>query len=164
MAELVVIGYGDERTAQAVMVKLHELERDLIVQLAGSAVVVKGSDGQLHVTTPTHATGTGAATGAIWGTIIGLLFFIPIGGMLIGGAMGALFGKMNDLGVKDEFKQQVNDLLQPGSAAVVMLFQKATPDKTMAALQPFGGTVLKTSLTNEAEQHLQDALSQTAAL
>ena len=84
--------------------------------------------------------------------------------MLIGGAMGALFGKMNDLGVKDEFKQQVNDLLQPGSAGVVMLFQKATPDKTMAALQPFGGTVLKTSLTNEAEQHLQEALSQTAAL
>jgi uncharacterized membrane protein len=164
MAELVVIGYRDERTAQAVMVKLHELERDLIVQLAGSAVVVKGSDGQLQVTTPTHATGMGAATGAIWGTIIGLLFFIPIGGMLIGGAMGALFGKMNDLGVKDEFKQQVIDMLQPGAAAVVMLFQKATPDKTMAALQPFGGTVLKTSLTNEAELHLQEALSQTAAL
>jgi uncharacterized membrane protein len=163
MAELVVIGYQEVRTAQAVMHALQELERDLIVQLAGAAVVVKGRDGQLSVTTPTHATGTGAASGALWGTIIGLLFFMPVGGMLIGGAMGALFGKMSDLGVKDEFKQQVRDLMQPGTAAVVMLFQKATPDKTLAALRPFGGTVLKTSLSNEAEQHLQEALSQTAA-
>ena len=164
MAELVVIGYPDERAAQAVMVKLRELERDLIVQLAGSAVVVKGSDGQLHVTTPTHATGMGASDRCDLGHDHRAAFLHTHRWHADRWGNGRALGKMNDLGVKDEFKQQVNDLLQPGSAGVVMLFQKATPDKTMAALQPFGGTVLKTSLSNEAEQHLQEALSQTAAL
>jgi uncharacterized membrane protein len=162
VAELVVIGYPDEGTAQRVVSTLRGLQRDLVVEMAGAAVVVKDKDGQLKVTTPTHATGAGAAGGAMWGLVIGLLFFIPIGGMLIGGAMGALMGKMSDIGIKDEFKDQVNNLLQPGTAAVVMLFQKATPDRTLEALAPFGGTVLKTSLSREAEQHITEALSRAA--
>jgi uncharacterized membrane protein len=163
MAELVVIGYPDEATADKVLAELGKLQKDMVVQLAGAAVVVKDAAGQLKVTTPTHATGAGAASGALWGMLIGLLFFMPIGGMLIGGAMGALFGKLGDTGIKDEFKQQVQSLMQPGTAAVVMMFAKATPDKTLEALAPYGGTVLKTSLSNEAEQHIQESLAAQGA-
>jgi uncharacterized membrane protein len=159
MAELVVIGYRDEGTAQRVMAELGRLQQDMVVQMAGAAVVVKEPNGKLDVTSPTRATGAGAVSGGLWGLIIGLLFFFPIGGMIVGGALGALFGKMADLGIKDEFKQQVSEMMQPGTAAVVMMFTKATPDKTLEALAPFGGNVLKTSLSAETERHLEETLA-----
>jgi uncharacterized membrane protein len=159
VAELVVIGYPNEDTAERVMEELGRLQHDMVVQLAGAATVVKDREGKLKVTSPTHATGMGAVSGGLWGLIIGLLFFVPIGGLLIGGALGALFGKMGDIGIKDEFKEQVRAMMEPGSAAVVMMFNKATPDKTLAALAPYGGKVLKTSLSAEAEQHIDETLA-----
>jgi uncharacterized membrane protein len=39
-----------------------------------------------------------------------------------------------------------------------MIVERATPDKAVAALSRFGGTVLKSSLSPEDEKQLQDAL------
>ena len=79
------------------------------------------------------------------------------GGLVVGGVMGALFGKMNDLGIKDEYVSKVRHLLKPGTAALVMTYRKATPDKTLDALAPYGGTVLRSSLSKEAEQAIDEA-------
>src|SRR5262245_44174771 len=159
MAELVVIGYSTEAEAEEVMSVLRGLERDLVIHTAGSAVVVHDDGGELRVATPTHAIGAGAASGALWGLVLGVLFFVPIGGTVAGGAMGALFGSMSDLGIRDEFRQQVASLVRQGRAAVVILFQSGTPERTIDALAPYGGSVLKTSLSPEAEQHLREALT-----
>lgn len=158
MAELVVIGYPDQSTAEQALAKLNELQQSLIVQLGGASVVVRDADGKLHAATPTHATGAGATSGALWGTLIGLLFFVPVAGLLIGGLFGALFGKMADTGINDEWRKQVQDVIKPGMAALAFMLVKATPDKTLEALAPFGGTVLKTSLSNDVEVEIQKAL------
>jgi len=158
MAELVVIGYPDEISANNALAKLGTLQQDLIVDLVGASVVVADSEGKIKTATPTHATGAGAASGALWGMIFGLLFFIPVAGLVIGGTMGALFGKMGDLGIKKEYVEQVRDLLKPNTAALVVFYRKATPDKTVAALAPYGGHVLKSSLSAETEQALDEAL------
>jgi uncharacterized membrane protein len=52
----------------------------------------------------------------------------------------------------------VRDMLQPGTSALFLIIEKATPDKAVEALSRFGGTVLKTSLPVQAEKELQDAL------
>jgi uncharacterized membrane protein len=158
MAELVVIGYPDERTAERSLAALGTLQHDLVIDLAGAAVVVADAEGNVKMSSPTHATGAGAASGALWGMIFGLLFLIPVAGLVIGGAMGALFGKMGDIGIKKEFVEQVRDLLKPNTAALVIMYRKVTPDKAIAAIAPFGGTVLKSSLSTETEQALDEAL------
>lgn len=158
MAELVVIGYKDEPTANQALGTLGQLQKDLVVDLAGAAVVTCDAEGKYKMSTPTHATGAGAASGALWGTLIGLLFFVPFAGLLIGGIFGALFGKLSDVGIREEWRQQVQDVVQPGQAALAFMVVKATPDKTLEALAPFGGTVLKTSLSNEVEEEIQKAL------
>jgi len=157
VAELVVLGYPDEATAKAVEAKVHELQKGFIID-GTVATVTRSMDGKINVETPTGAVGGGAASGALWGGLIGLLFFIPIGGLIIGGIMGAIMGKIADMGIDDEFRSKVQDVLKPGTSAVVMIFNKVTPDKAIEALAPFGGTVLRTSLTHEAEEEIEKAL------
>src|SRR5262245_31724085 len=158
MADLVVIGYPDETTAQTVHQKVAELQKDFIID-GSSAVLTRGADGKINVESPTGAVGAGAAGGALWGGLIGLLFLVPVGGIILGGILGAMMGKVADMGIDDEFRRRVQDVLQPGSSAVVMLFSKVTPDKALEAMAPFGGKVLQTSLTKEAEDEITKALA-----
>ncbi|HYX76035.1 MAG TPA: DUF1269 domain-containing protein, partial [Gaiellaceae bacterium] len=61
-------------------------------------------------------------------------------------------------GIDQEFQDQVRDMLQPGTSALFLILEKATPDKAVAAMSKYGGTVLKSSLSEETERQLQDAL------
>jgi uncharacterized membrane protein len=93
-----------------------------------------------------------------WGFLFGLLFFIPFFGMAIGAGIGALLGSVNKAGVDEAFQNQVREMLKPGTSALFMVVEQMTTDKATEALSKYGGTVLKTSLSNEAEKHLQEAL------
>jgi len=44
-------------------------------------------------------------------------------------------------------------------AGLVIMYRKATPDKTLEALAPFGGHVLKSSLSSDAEEAINEALN-----
>ncbi len=90
--------------------------------------------------------------------MFGLLFFIPFFGLALGAGMGALFGHFGEKGIDKAFQEQVRDQLQPGTSALFMIIEQATPDKAVAALSQYGGTVIKTSLSDEDTKKLQDAL------
>ena len=80
---------------------------------------------------------------------------------LVHGQRAFLAEPAGDLGIKDEFKQRVQDLVQPGTSAILVIVRKVTPDKFLDALRPYGGTVLQTSLTSDAEQGLMKACTAT---
>jgi uncharacterized membrane protein len=94
--------------------------------------------------------------GGFWGLLFGLLFFIPFLGAAMGAGMGALFGHFGEKGIDKAFQQQVRDYLQPGTSALFMVIEHATPDRAIAALH--GGTVISTSLSEEDTKNLQEAL------
>jgi uncharacterized membrane protein len=83
--------------------------------------------------------------------------------MAVGAGLGALMGKLEKSGIDKEFQRQVRDLLQPGTSALFLVVEKVTPDKAVEALSKYGGTVLKSSLSREAEQQLQEELHGSAA-
>jgi uncharacterized membrane protein len=97
--------------------------------------------------------------GGFWGLLFGLLFFIPFAGWAIGAGFGALFGHLGKNAIDKSFQQEVRDYVQPGTSALFMIIEKATPDKAIAALEQYGGTVFKTSLSEEDTAKLQEALS-----
>jgi uncharacterized membrane protein len=165
MATLIAIGYPDETTADAAADEARHLAADLIIQPDAIAVIVRDEDGSYHVHTTHHAVGGGAAWGMFWGFLFGLLFFIPVFGMAIGAGMGALMGKFAKTSIDKQFQEQVRGMLKPGTSALFLMLEKATPDKAVDAMSQYGGTVLKTSLSKEDEKELQDALhgDQTAA-
>lgn len=78
--------------------------------------------------------------------------------MAIGAGLGALTGHLAKSGIDKEFEDQVRDMLQPGTSALFMVVEKVTPDKAVDALSRYGGTVLKSSLSKQAEANLQEAL------
>ncbi len=83
MAELLVIGYADDETANKALETVHELEQDLIMETGGAAVVHKTDDGKVEMVTKTGATSSGVAMGGFWGMLFGLLFLVPVGGWIV---------------------------------------------------------------------------------
>src|SRR5438270_245988 len=107
----------------------------------------------------TPSAGGGAVWGGFWGLLFGLLFFVPFAGWAVGAGLGALFGHLGEKGIDKQFQQQVRDYVKPGTSALFMIIEHATPDKAIAALQQYGGTVVKTSLSDEDTRKLQEALT-----
>src|ERR1051325_2590413 len=147
MAELIAIGYPDETTASLAEAEVQRLSSELIMEPDAVATIVRDKEGKYHVSTNHHAVGGGATWGMFWGLLFGLLFFIPVFGMAVGAGLGALFGHLEKSTIDKEFQQQVRDMVQPGTSALFLVIEKATPDKAVAAMSKFGGTVLKTSLS-----------------
>jgi uncharacterized membrane protein len=159
MADLVAIGYPDETTALEAQKEAERLAADLILQADAIAAIVRDKEGKYKVTTNHHAVAGGTAWGMWWGLLFGLLFFVPVFGMAIGAGFGALFGKLEKSGVDKAFQEQVRGMLTPGTSALFLVIEKVTPDKAIEALRKYGGTVLKTSLSEDTEKELQAELS-----
>jgi uncharacterized membrane protein len=158
MSDLIVIGYENPQTAQQAYEQVQRLQQDFIVDLRGLAIVEVDADGKTHVHTPRRIIGATAMSGALFGLLIGVLFFIP-GMALLGGAIGALMGVLNKSGIDAQFRDRVEHLLEPGHSAVVIMASKVTEDRFASAMQPFGGTILKTSLSETDEKELAEELS-----
>jgi uncharacterized membrane protein len=158
MADLVIIAYPDEPTAEAARAKLIELQKQYLIQLGDAVVAVRNADGSVKLNQLMNTTAAGAAGGALWGTLIGLLFLNPILGAAAGAGAGALSGYLTDVGIDDKFMKSAADALTPGQAALCVMVRQVTADKVLPEMAPFGGTVLRTNLTDEQEQKLKDAL------
>jgi uncharacterized membrane protein len=158
MADLVAIGYPDETTALAAMDEAERLQHELLIQPDAVAAVIRNKEGKIRVVTNHHAVGARATWGMLWGMLFGILFLVPFLGMAVGAGMGALMGKVGKNAVDKQFESQVRDMLQPGTSALFMVVENVTPDRAAEALSKYGGTVLKSSLSNEAQQELQEAL------
>jgi uncharacterized membrane protein len=79
--------------------------------------------------------------------------------LAVGAGLGAIMGLIDKAGIDKEFQTRARDMLQPGTSALFIIAEEVTLDKAVDALAKFGGTVLKTSLSKDAEKQLQEALS-----
>ena len=163
MSTLIAIGYPDAQTAEEVRGVLIQATKERLVDLQDAVVVEHRADGKIKLHQAVSTTGAGAAGGALWGGLIGLLFLAPLFGMAVGAATGAVAGKVTDAGVNDDFLKQLGDKLEPGAAALIALGSSQAPDKLLERLRPYGGDVIQTSLANEEEERLRSSLGVDAA-
>jgi uncharacterized membrane protein len=171
MSDLIVVGFKGEDTADQVLNKLRALQQEHLIDLEDACIVVRDQKGDVHLKQAVNLVGVGAASGgawgALWGTLVGLLFLNPLAGLLTGAAVGAgagaLSGALSDYGIDDDFIRSVGSTIQPGSSALFVLVRRATLDKVLPELRPFGGTILRTSLSHEQEERLKKALQEVNA-
>ena len=163
MSDLVAIAYPDLATAQDVASNAVRAQQAHQIELDDMVVVERRPDGKVKLHQPSM-TGAGAATGALWGGLIGLIFFVPLFGMAVGAATGAATGALSDYGVDDKFMKELGTKMPEGAAAVFVLVREATRDKVVPEISRYGGHVIQSSLSNEQEASLQDALDRRGAL
>jgi len=159
MSDLVVIAFSSEAKAEEVRQKVLELQKEYLIELGDAAIAIKQADGSVKLNQLVSTTTAGAVSGTFWGTLIGLIFLMPLAGAAIGAASGALSGYLTDIGVNDTFMKEVAASLQPGNAALFLLIRKLTTDKVLEDLKGVGGTVLRTSFDHTKEEALRAALA-----
>ena len=158
MTHLVVLGLDNREDAERIFDLTADLARQQLLQLQDAADAYKDDKGKVRIQQAISTTGAGAASGALWGTLIGLIFLNPLAGMAVGAPTGAVAGKLTDIGINDDMIKQIGAQLEQGKAAVFILARSATVDKVVEALKPYSPTILQTNLTKDREEELLQAL------
>jgi uncharacterized membrane protein len=164
MSNLVAVAYPDAATAEEVRTALAQMMKEHLIELDDAVVVVRGEDGKVKLNQAMSTAGAGAAGGALWGGLIGLLFLSPLLGAAIGAAAGGASGALADVGVDDKFMKELGSKLTPGTAALIVLVRSSTPDKVVPRIAQYGGHVIQSSLSDDAEASLETALNQPAVV
>ena len=159
MADLVVISFPTEAKAEEVRQKLLGMQKEYLIELGDAVIAVKDANGRIKLNQLLGTTAVGAVSGAFWGSLIGLIFLMPLAGAAIGAASGAIGGALTDIGINDKWMKEVAAAIQPGTAALFLLIRKVTADKVLEGLRGEGGTVMRTSLDHTKEAALQAALA-----
>lgn len=159
MSYLIVTIYEDPEEAGKVREAISKQEKGGYIKLDDSAVVVKDAEGKVHVK---NEMDRGTQVGMLGGGFLGLLIagiFFPIGGLIIGGALGALVGKLANKGVDQKFVKEVEQEMAPNSSALFIISREDDPGQVIATLQNFKGKLLQTSLDSEAEEALRKGMA-----
>ena len=170
MSNLVVLGFDGLHTADEVLNKLRAMEKEYLIDLEDACMVERDAAGKIHIKQAVNLTAVGAAAGgsrgALWGTLVGLLFLNPLAGFAIGAitgaSVGALSGSLAEYGISDDFVKKLGATIPPGSSALFIIFKSVNEDKVLPEIEPYKPRVLKTSLSNEAERRLTAELGKAA--
>jgi uncharacterized membrane protein len=163
MSTLVVIDYESEIKAEEVRLTLLKMQKEYLIDLYDAVVVVRDAKGNVKLRQLHSPAAAGAASGGFWGMLIGLLFLNPLFGFALGAAAGAVSGALRDVGIDDNFMKNLGQTLKPNTAALFVLIRHVVADKVVEEIKKFGGTLIKTNLSNESEAKLREALASAHA-
>ncbi len=162
MSNLIVVCFDDPNTAFEVRTALVKMQREYLLEMEDAVVVTKDEAGKVQLHQAVNLTAAGAVGGGFWGTLIGMVFLNPLVGMAAGAGLGALSGKLTDLGISDKMIKDVSASFTNGTSALFVLVRRATGDKVLEGLSQFAGKghVFQTSLNKTDEAALRAALEQ----
>jgi uncharacterized membrane protein len=162
MSRIVVIGFDTEDQARQALASLRNVEKEGGIRFEDTAVVTHKADGSFDVKNEaSSATETGAVVGALLGGLVFIVF--PVAGIALGALAGAGVGAAIGSGVPGDFVKEVKEKLPPGKSALFLEIKDANADMAIGALRRYHGEVIQTSLDDETEQALRDALASPAS-
>ena len=183
MAELIVVGFKkDMYRASEALNQVKDLNQSWALDLSDAVAVYRDYDGKLRVDQSYQmTTGQGAAWGGLFGGLIGALLAAPFTagasagiaaaalatGSLSGVALGASLGAIDaeswkeDYGISEDFVQRIGAMVQPGDSAVFVLARGVNPDQVAQAFRGYGGTVLRTNLSEKQRTRVEETLHAT---
>jgi uncharacterized membrane protein len=177
MAELIVVGFKkDMYRASEALNMIQDMNSAWMVDLSDAVAVYRDYRGKLRVDQSYQmTTDQGAVGGGLFGGLIGALLAAPFTagasaaavlavGSLSGVALGATLGAIDaqtwkeDFGISEDFVQRVGAMLQPHDSAVFVLARTLNPDLVADAFKGYGGTVLRTTLSQEQREKVEATL------
>ena len=157
MSDLIVIGFDSPDDARNALKGLRSVERTGGIKFEDTAVVERDAAGAVHVRNEASGTTeTAAAIGGALGAMV--MVMVPPAGIVIGAAVGAGIGALMHSGVDSTFVDQVKNKLEPGKSALFLVIKTADVDALDAALRPYHGNLIRTTVNESVESRLNDAL------
>ncbi len=154
---LVAIVFDKPSRATEVLVNLLHLQEEGALRLGDAVVISKDESGraQIHETVDITA-GKGALIGSWWGLLAGLF----VGPLAIAGgaAVGALYGKLVDKGLADDWVKQMSEWLEAGRSALLLLVSVDNKAEVIRELGRYEGQVVTTDFPEPVRRELEQAL------
>ena len=149
MTTFTVWKYDDPDGADRALRLLQDAEADRLVKIDDHAVV-RWPVGQSHPDTKHghEANWHGAGWGAVWGLMIGTLFFVPVVGGLAGAALGALAKATEDAGITREQLEKIRTEVTEGTSALFVVTEQGDLDRLGERFRGMHSTLLTTNLTD----------------
>jgi uncharacterized membrane protein len=153
MSSLTVWKFETPFGADAALDKLKALQTQGLIQVLDAAVVSWEAGRKKPKTEQMHDMRKGGALGGgFWG--------VPILGLAIGAATGALLGSLGDVGISDSFIKTVRDKVTPGTSALFLLSSDAVFDRVRNEFQDSEAELITTNLSEDQEAKLREAFAQ----
>jgi uncharacterized membrane protein len=157
MATLTVWKFDDPDTADESVRVLEDLQEQGLIRVLDATWVSWPAGRRGPKTHPLHGfTKVGAAGGGFFGFLAGAIFFVPLLGLVIGAAAGAATGRLADVGLNDAFVAELREKVTPGTSALLVLTEKAVPDRVAEAFSRFHPELITSNLSDEQEKNLRE--------
>jgi uncharacterized membrane protein len=142
MSKMLVVVFGDEKSAYEGSKALIDLHREGSLSLYAGAVVERDASGKVTIKDDVGQGPIGTAIGMMTGALIGILAGPQ--GIVVGAAAGGLVGSVGDLinlGVGSDFLGEVSSRLEPGKFAVVAEIGENFVTPVDTRMEALGGVV-----------------------
>ena len=103
MSDLLAIEFPSEEKAEGVRETLLAMQKEYLIELGDAIVALKDASGRIKLNQLFQPVARSTVSGVFWGSLIGLLFMMPLAGAAVGAASGTLRGWLIDLGINDDF-------------------------------------------------------------
>lgn len=154
---MLVLTFDNQEGALNARDRLNEIKKEELINIADACVMTRNTKGKPKFKQAHNLVKAGAFGGAFWGTLVGFLFLMPFAGMAIGAVMGALTGRMGDIGLDDEFMKEVSESVGPDESALFLLVNSWTEERVLDELAEFDPELIKTNLPEADETRLKEA-------
>lgn len=159
---LVAIVFDKPLRANEVLLNLVHLQQEGALRLGDAVVIAKDASGRARIQETVDMTlGRGALIGTWWGLLAGLF----VGPLAIAGgaAAGALYGKLVDKGLADDWVKQMSEWLEAGRSALLLLVTVDDKPEVLRELHRYGGELVTTDFPEPVRRELEEALRQQTA-
>ena len=148
MSDLIAFIFENESGAKLLESELLEAQRSEKLGVSDAALVVRQEDGRPVLSHAANLVGRGSMGGIFWGFILALVFWAKWWGLSVGGALG-------DLGLDDEFVNDVGEGVGKGHSALLALVEDGMVESVLEAAEASNPIIVRTTFSQADEQVLQ---------
>jgi uncharacterized membrane protein len=161
MATVTVLKFSTPEGAKETLGRIVELQKEHLIKVHDAAIV-SWPVGKKRPQTrqAVNLVGVGALGGMFWGMLFGFIFLVPLFGMVVGGALGAISGAFRDYGIDDDFIKRVRSEVTEGTSALFLMTSDAVLDRVVDAMKDVKFEFIATNLSKEQEANLREAFAQ----
>jgi uncharacterized membrane protein len=162
--EILAIVLDKPTRAQEVRLALANLQSEGKIRMHDAVILAKDAEGRTRTIETVDVTpAKGAVAGSWFGLLGGLLIGGPVGiaAILGGAAAGALYGKLVDRGLEDDWVKSMAGWIDPSTSALLLLVDEGFHFEVIEELRRFEGTgeVAYTTLPEGAKADIEEALT-----